>query len=124
MTCDEVLPLLNLLADDALASPEAARILEHLKECNGCQGEWDSILAVRSKMRGMRDAIDVPAGLMLKVGKAIERENKQPAVAPAISWISGMPTAMVAGLVLLIALGSFLVQYLNSGAVPVDVDVL
>jgi hypothetical protein len=123
MTCDEVLPLLNLLADDALGNPESARILEHLKECNRCQGEWDSILAVRSKMREMRDAIEVPADLMAKVSKAIDRENKQP-VAPATRWISGPPIAMVAGLVLLIALGSFLIQYLNSNAVPVDVDVL
>lgn len=124
MTCDEVLPLLNLLADDALGNPEAARILEHLNECNHCQGEWDSILAVRSKMRGMRDAIKVPPDLMAKVGKAIDRENKRPTVIPPTRWMSGPPAALVAGLVLLIALGSFLTQYLNSGAVPVDVDVL
>src|SRR5262245_48555635 len=111
MTCEDVLPLLNLLADDALGNQDAARILEHLKDCSDCQGEWDSILALRSGMRRRRDAIEVPATLMDKVSKAVDRENKQQPIAAITKTINAPTLAMVAGLVLLIVLGSYLFQH-------------
>jgi hypothetical protein len=124
MTCDDVLPLLNLLADDALGNQDAARILEHLKECSHCQSEWDAIQAVRSGMRRMRAGIEVPAGLMDRVSKAVDRENKQQPILAITKTINGPKLAMVASLVLLIALGSYLFQHLNAAAVPVDVVAL
>lgn len=124
MTCEDVLPLLNLLADDALGNQDAARILEHLKECSHCQGEWDAILAVRSGMRRRRDAIEVPPTLMDKVSKAVDRENKQRPIAAVAKTFNAPSLAMVAGLVLLIVLASYLFQHLNAGTVPVEVAAL
>ena len=68
MSCAEIKPKLELLADDELNSEQAATVLAHLDACNICNEQWYAILhlrqAIKDRAASFKPADDFEARLV------------------------------------------------------------
>ncbi len=76
MKCSEVCPLLDLLYDDTLETKDSALVLDHLKNCDQCRVEWESMEELRSRISAAKNNTFMPAELMEKVSLAVKNEDK------------------------------------------------
>jgi anti-sigma factor RsiW len=77
MKCSEAAPLLDPLFDGALDAKDSALVLDHLKSCNSCQSEWDSLEQLRSAFQEIKAEPQLPHGLMDKISETLCDEERQ-----------------------------------------------
>jgi hypothetical protein len=79
--CTDTWPLLDLLFDGTLETKDSALVLDHLKSCDECRGEWDDLEQLHSSFQDAKDKTQLPAGLMEsiseKLGDGERSQHKQ-----------------------------------------------
>lgn len=76
MKCDDAKPLLDLMLDDVLEAKDSALVLDHLKTCDKCQGEWNDLEAMRTRFQSARKSPALPSGLIEKISDRLREEEK------------------------------------------------
>jgi len=71
MNCNEVRPLLDLLADSALENKDRALVLDHLQVCPSCKQECDELESLRGRFKDLKDWPPMAPQLMGKVSAAL-----------------------------------------------------
>lgn len=76
MKCSEALPLLDLLYDQLLETKDSALLLDHLKNCDGCQSEWEGMEDLKRRFTIAKSSTTLPKHLIDQVAIALKREDK------------------------------------------------
>jgi anti-sigma factor RsiW len=77
MTCGQVRQLLSAYLDRELGLPESLAVDEHLRGCEACASQFDSLRALQ-RSTGPELAFAVPEGLERRVRAALRREVAAP----------------------------------------------
>lgn len=77
MNCNEALPLLDLLYDELLETKDSALVLDHLKNCDDCRREWESMDELRTRITAAKENTTMPSDLMDRVSTAIKNDAGQ-----------------------------------------------
>jgi Putative zinc-finger len=75
MKCSEARPLIDLLFDGALDTKDSALVLDHLKTCDECQSEWNSLEQLRGQFLEAKDATQAPDGMMERISRKLKQEE-------------------------------------------------
>ncbi len=115
MKCSEVRPLLDLLYDELLETKDSALVLDHLKNCDECRGEWEAMEELRARVAAAKSNTFMPPELMEKVSLAVKNEDRNKRSFGLLP--QQIPLVSIAATILLI--GWFLVpQFLHSDVQP------
>jgi hypothetical protein len=76
MKCSDARPLLDLLCDGTLEAKDSALVLDHLKSCEECAGEWTDLEELHSSFQDAKDKSQLPVGLMEKISEKLRDEEK------------------------------------------------
>jgi hypothetical protein len=96
MNCADARPLLDLLCDGVLEAKDSALILDHLKSCSECQGEWTDLEELHARFHETKDNPQLPAGLMKKISEKLRHDEKSQHkrfLEPMIYQITNQPLA-------------------------------
>ncbi len=83
MTCDDVLPLLDLMLDDQVQPETSVLVFRHLGICLQCHSAWTENQAVRERLHHFRNQIQMPESLLQRVRDLLAPKPASPAVATA-----------------------------------------
>ena len=86
MSCAEIIPKLELMADDELTSEQAAQTLSHIDDCSACRDHWYGILnlrqAIKDRAASFKPSTDFEERLIAAIHKeawqAKAGQRKQP----------------------------------------------
>ncbi|MBU6455839.1 MAG: hypothetical protein KGS72_28975 [Cyanobacteria bacterium REEB67] len=74
MSCAEIKPKLELMADDELNSEQAATVLSHLDVCSACNEQWYAILHLRQAIKERAASFRPSADFESRLLKAVQAE--------------------------------------------------
>ncbi len=77
MSCAEIIPKLELMADDELTSEQAANVLSHIDECAQCRDSWYNILALRQAIKDRAASFTPSADFEEKIINSARKEAWQ-----------------------------------------------
>jgi anti-sigma factor RsiW len=72
MKCTEARPLLDPLCDGALEPKDSALVLDHLKTCQECQNDWQSLEDLHANFQQAKGMTQIPAGMMDKISDKLK----------------------------------------------------
>lgn len=76
MKCSEAQPLLDLLYDSTLPAKDCALVLDHLKGCESCAGEWNELEALRTRFQAARESSPAAPDFMKSgLSRALDAED-------------------------------------------------
>jgi hypothetical protein len=78
MSCAEIIPKLELMADDELSSEQAAQVLSHIDDCAACRDNWYGIIALRQAIKDRAASFVPPSDFEERVINSIRKEAWQP----------------------------------------------
>jgi hypothetical protein len=73
--CTDAWPLLDLLWDGTLEAKDSALVLDHMKSCDECRGEWDDLEQLHSCFQDAKDKTHLPLGLMNSISEKLRDED-------------------------------------------------
>lgn len=114
MTCEDARVLMHALLDDELDLATALEVERHIEGCPECTREFDTIAAMRSRLKDEAFRFEAPPALSEKIRRAIPAASVQSPTRGAgyssrrISWtrragLLAVPAAIAAMLVLIVA---------------------
>ena len=74
MSCAEIIPKLELMADDELSSEQAAEVLSHIDDCGSCRDNWYGILNLRKAIKERASSFRPSASFEEKILAAVRKE--------------------------------------------------
>ena len=82
MSCAEIIPKLELMADDELTSEQTAQVLSHIDACTTCRDNWYEILALRQAIKDHATSFVPSPDFEERVIDSIRKEAWQSGNAP------------------------------------------
>lgn len=112
MTCDDTRVLMHALLDDELDLANALEVQRHIQRCAECSRNFDTLAAMRSRLRNEALRFEVPPALKEKIRRAIPATATSASRGTAyssrrVSWtrrvaLFAAPAALAAMLVLIV----------------------
>jgi hypothetical protein len=98
MNCAEIIPKLELMADDELTSEQAAQTLSHIDDCTSCRDNWYGILALRQAIKDRAASFNPPEDFEDSLIHSIRKEAWQSRAGQRRnSWLIYAACLVVAG---------------------------
>jgi hypothetical protein len=73
--CTDAWPLLDLFWDGSLEPKDSALVLDHMKSCDECRGEWNYLEQLHFSFQDTKDRTHLPLGLMESISEKLRDEE-------------------------------------------------